>query len=131
MLQRLLILYVLIIVLASCIKDPPTITENTPPADSTTGNDTTTTNLPPVEIQTKVLVDHLTFPWELFWGPDNKIWFTERGGRISKADPETGAVTSLITISDVFSLSESGLLGMVMPHDITNNPYLFTAYNYK
>src|SRR5690606_20885222 len=30
---------------------------------------------------------HLDVPWEITWGPDNWIWFTEQSGSVSKVNP--------------------------------------------
>jgi glucose/arabinose dehydrogenase len=73
----------------------------------------------------------LQVPWELVWGPDNFIWMTERGGRISRVNPSTGAVTPLITLADVATSSEGGLLGMVLHPDFTTSPYVYVVYNYN
>jgi glucose/arabinose dehydrogenase len=32
----------------------------------------------------------LDTPWEITWGPDGWIWMTERYGRISRVNPESG-----------------------------------------
>jgi len=34
-------------------------------------------------IDIQVLSQNLSFPWEITWGPDQMIWMTERGGKIS------------------------------------------------
>jgi len=68
-----------------------------------------------VEIRDSVIVNNLNFPWEILWGPDNYIWMTERGGRISRVNPVTGVISPLLTISDVVSNGEGGLLAMVLP----------------
>src|SRR5260221_11416597 len=49
-------------------------------------------NAPPgsADIKDSVLVSGLNFPWEILWGPDNFIWMTERGGKISRVNPGTG-----------------------------------------
>ncbi|TGE09910.1 PQQ-dependent sugar dehydrogenase [Hymenobacter fodinae] len=73
----------------------------------------------------------LQVPWELVWGPDNFIWMTERGGRISRVNPSTGAVTPLITLSDVVTSSEGGLLGMALHPDFATSPYVYVVYNYN
>jgi glucose/arabinose dehydrogenase len=89
--------------------------------------------LPPgaVEIQTKVLADNLNFPWEILWGPDNKIWMTERGGKISRVDTATGTITQLLTVNEVSSQGEGGLLGMVLHPDFSTKPYVYLAYDYN
>src|SRR5215813_10571862 len=52
-----------------------------------------------VELKDSVIVSNLSFPWEILWGPDDYIWMTERGGRVSRVNPATGVVTPLLTIT--------------------------------
>src|SRR5215831_15169321 len=84
-----------------------------------------------VEIKDSVIVSNLNFPWEILWGPDNYIWMTERGGRVSRVNPATGTVTPLLTISDVVSVGEGGLLGMVLHPNFAATPQVFLVYDYN
>lgn len=77
-----------------------------------------------------ILTNKLSRPWEIVWGPDNFIWMTERGGKISRVDPANGAVTPLLTISDVTAQGEGGLLGLVLHPEFSKTPHVFVAYNY-
>jgi glucose/arabinose dehydrogenase len=83
------------------------------------------------EIDTRILTQQLTFPWEILWGPDNMLWITERGGKISRVNPVSGQVSPLLTIPDVQSQGEGGLLGMVLHPDFAASPEVFVAYNYS
>jgi aldose sugar dehydrogenase len=83
-----------------------------------------------VGVETRIAAKGLDHPWELVWGPDNWIWFTERDGNIGRLNPETGEVVRLLTISDVLQVQESGLLGMVLHPDFPNTPYLYVSYTY-
>jgi glucose/arabinose dehydrogenase len=94
------------------------------------GSSKSDNNQTEVTLTDKVLTPNLNYPWEILWGPDNKLWITERGGKISRVDPATGTVTSLFTISEVVSQGEGGLLGMVLHPDFTTTPEVFVAYNY-
>lgn len=85
----------------------------------------------PVEITSRILTDNLVLPWELVWGPDNQIWMTEKGGRISRVNPGTGTRTTLLTIPDVVSNGEGGLLGMAIHPSFYEFPYVYTGYNYN
>jgi aldose sugar dehydrogenase len=85
----------------------------------------------PADIKDSVLISGLNFPWEILWGPDNFIWMTERGGKISRINPETGDVIPVITISEVVSNGEGGLLGMVLHPDFSTNPQVFVVYDYN
>ena len=78
----------------------------------------------------RTVAQQLNFPWEILWGPDNYIWMTERGGRISRIEPKTGAVQSLLTINDVKTDGEGGLLGMTLHPNFPQQPYLYVVYNY-
>lgn len=80
----------------------------------------------------EVVVDNLDTPWEILWGPDDYIWITERGGTISRIDPDTYAVDELLTINEVYEESESGLLGMALHPDFTNpsTAFVYLVYTY-
>src|SRR5689334_17702986 len=90
-------------------------------------------NEPPgaVDIRDSIVAQNLNYPWEILWGPDNMIWMTERGGKVSRFNPVTGAVTPLITIPDVVSNNEGGLLGMVLHPDFNTTPQVFVVYDYN
>ncbi len=81
-------------------------------------------------VDTNTIVSNIDTPWEILWGPDDHIWITERYGKVSRLNPENGEQTELIRISQVYEQGESGLLGMVLHPDFTDNPYVFLAYNY-
>lgn len=82
------------------------------------------------EIDTTTLVSGLDTPWEMLWGPDDHIWFTERYGRVSRLNPETREVTELAFIEEVHEQGESGLLGLALHPDFPNQPEVFLVYNY-
>lgn len=87
-------------------------------------------NSSPAELKDTVLVSNLSYPWEIAWGPDNHIWMTERGGKISRVNPATGVVTPLLTISEVKTNGEGGLLGLVLHPNFNSTPQIFVAYDY-
>ncbi|MBL7788117.1 MAG: PQQ-dependent sugar dehydrogenase [Chitinophagales bacterium] len=81
-------------------------------------------------VQVTVLATNQDVPWEILWGPDNWLWMTERGGTISRMNPDTGEKIPLFTIPDCYEQQESGLLGMVLHPDFVNQPYVYLVYNY-
>ena len=85
----------------------------------------------PGNLTTQTLTDHLNFPWEILWGPDNFIWMTEREGRISRVNPQTGQVIPVFQIPDVVSTTDfNGTQGMVLHPDFASTPHVFVIYNY-
>jgi glucose/arabinose dehydrogenase len=88
------------------------------------------TPVEPATIKDSIIVSNLNFPWEICWGPDDHIWMTERGGKISRVNPNTGAVIPVITINEVQANGEGGLLGMVLHPNFNTTPQVFVVYNY-
>lgn len=83
----------------------------------------------PVTLAVETLVSGLDTPWDLAWGPDGRIWVTERGGRISRVDPSTGEVTAAGQV-EVVERGESGLMGMAFDPDFGRRPYVYVAHSY-
>ncbi|QQS29276.1 MAG: PQQ-dependent sugar dehydrogenase [Sphingobacteriales bacterium] len=92
---------------------------------------TSTLTLDSTVLEITTVATGLHVPWEILWGPDDWLWVTERNGRINRIDPETGTKQLLVTISDCYEYSESGLLGMALHPEFTDNPYVYVAYNYN
>jgi glucose/arabinose dehydrogenase len=81
------------------------------------------------EFEEREVIGNLDTVWELFWGDDDHLWITERYGRISRVNPETGDIQHLITIDDVFEDGERGLMGL-FKYTIDGKEYAYTVYTY-
>ena len=81
-------------------------------------------------IDTTSVITGLDTPWEVLWGPDNHLWITERYGRISRLNPDTGGLIPVYTIPEVDEYGEGGLLGMALHPDFQTEPYVYLVYNY-
>ena len=81
-------------------------------------------------IDTTTIVSGIETPWEILWGPDNYIWFTERPGRVNRVNPATGEKQLIYAIPDVFEYGEAGLLGMALHPDFETTPRVYLVYNY-
>lgn len=84
----------------------------------------------------RVLATGLEGPWEMTWAPDDMLWVTERvGGRIDRIDPESGEVSTLVTLDGVLSDQQhQGLLGMALHPDLlaggsSNYVYVYHTYD--
>src|SRR3954454_10060191 len=83
----------------------------------------------------RVIVPGLAGPWELTWGPDNMLWFTERTGkRVTRINPAGGDRSVAVTIDEVSAPGgQDGLLGMALDPNLlkgTGNDYVYVAYTY-
>ena len=82
-----------------------------------------------------VVVSGLAGPWEVTWGPDGKLWVTERRGkRVTRIDPSNGERTVAVTIDEVSAPGgQDGLLGMALHPDLLKGKgtdYVYVAYTY-
>ncbi len=75
-------------------------------------------------------------PWEITWGPDDRLWVTERTGRrVIRVNPADGAVSPAVLIDEVYPGSSwhEGLLGMALHPDLLKGrgrDYVYVAYTY-
>ncbi len=76
------------------------------------------------------LATRLDTPWDLVWGPDGWIWFTEREGRISRVHPEDGRVRVVARVPSV-ERGESGLMGMEFHPDFAEHPWVYLVQSYS
>jgi glucose/arabinose dehydrogenase len=85
---------------------------------------------PNAELETDVVASGLDTVWELAWGPDGFIWVTERGGRISRLEPQSGALTVVgqVVVSEI---GEGGLMGLTFHPDFATQPWVYVTHTYS
>lgn len=89
-------------------------------------------NIGTTTVGVQTLISNLDIPWEIIYGPDDKIWTTERKGIVSRIDPATGAKDEILDLTgQVYQTAESGMLGMALHPDFANTPEVFLAYTYN
>lgn len=128
--RALLLVLLLVGVLAAVVALRPDGTSPPPPAQESGRSDPTRLTLGltrPLRVET--LVEGLDTPWDLAWGPDQRIWVSERGGRISRVDPSTGSL-QLAGELEVLEISESGLMGLAFHPDFEAEPWVYAAHTY-
>lgn len=103
-----------------------------PPETSRGGTEAPSTRTTFVELGLEVtnLATGLDTPWDLVWGPDGWIWFTEREGRISRVHPEDGRVRLVARVPSV-ERGESGLMGMEFHPDFAEHPWVYVMQSYS
>ena len=77
----------------------------------------------------------LQSPWELTWGPDDRLWVTERVGKqVVRVNPADGSKTVAVSIPEVVQThGQDGLMGMALHPGLlrgTGNDYVYVAYTY-
>jgi aldose sugar dehydrogenase len=81
-----------------------------------------------------VLATGLNNPWEITYGPDNKLWVTEsKGYKVKRIDPVTGVKEELLDLSLLIPSGnpQGGMMGLAIhPEFLTGKPYFYLAYVY-
>ena len=127
MIKKLILAIVVIVSYTSNAQGPMTPL----PSSVTSGSDWTTTNLTADQA--------LDFPWEITYGPDDKLWITERvGEKIVRISTTGGTIETLIDLSaKIENAKQGGLMGMAIHPDLYNDPststnnYVYVAYTYN
>ncbi|MEU6577475.1 glucose/sorbosone family PQQ-dependent dehydrogenase [Streptomyces sp. NPDC046805] len=88
--------------------------------------------------QTKVVASGLADPFEITYGPDGKLWVTEKSGlKLVRVDPKTGMKSTALDLSGkAFHTKDGqdGVLGFTLHPDFgkgKGSDYVYLAYNYK
>ncbi len=81
-------------------------------------------------IDVNTVAENLMVPWDVIYGPDDHLWITEKRGVISRINPEDGSKTVLLELEDCEENVESGLLGMALHPDFSDNPFVYIVYSF-
>lgn len=73
----------------------------------------------------ETIIEGLDTVWELAWGPNEKLYMTERRGNLLVWD---GEKTSEIADLPVVEQGESGLMGMALDPEFGENQLIYTCY---
>ncbi|HRO44130.1 MAG TPA: PQQ-dependent sugar dehydrogenase [Flavipsychrobacter sp.] len=83
------------------------------------------------QMTTRVVRDSLFIPWELVYGPDDHIWFTQKNGYICRLEPVSGKIDTLYHETNTVVNNEGGMLGMALHPSFATAPYVYVAYQYN
>ena len=81
-------------------------------------------------VKVETVVDNLSIPWSIDWGPDGTIFFTERTGnlRVIQAD---GVLQEKPLLSLDVGGVEGGMLGIAIDPNYSENGYIYLYYTYN
>ncbi|MGV3557251.1 PQQ-dependent sugar dehydrogenase [Larkinella arboricola] len=80
-------------------------------------------------LEVKTVATNLNGVWDMVWGPDNWIWFTEQDGKVRRLNPETGQILDLLQIPDYYR-KRLGLMSMALHPDWKTSPQVFINYSH-
>ena len=77
----------------------------------------------PERFSMRVVATGLANPWQMRWGPDGRLWVTERSGkRVVRVNPADGSRTVALTIADAVQRhAQDGVLGLALHPNLLKN----------
>lgn len=81
-----------------------------------------------VDVQT--VIGDLDTVWDMIWAPDGSMWFSERGGRISRLDITERTRTVVGEVPNVLESGEAGLMGIALHPGFPEVPMVYAAHSY-
>ena len=101
---------------------PAAPSPNTPPGDVFTTTDG-------VRFVVEPVVTNLEIPWSIAFAPDGRLFVTERPGRVRIIDV-TGRTSELaLSMDDVYSEGEAGLLGLALDPQFAQTRFVYLYYS--
>lgn len=86
-------------------------------------------NVPEFRVET--VATNLEVVWSIVFAPDNRIFLTERPGRVRVIENGKLRVEPFFIVPDIEPSGESGLMGMTLHPQFTENHFVYLAYAYQ
>ena len=101
---------------------PPAPSPTTPPGDVFTTSDG-------VRFAVEPVVTNLDIPWSMAFAPDGRLFVTERAGRVRIIDLATRGSELALTLDDVYTVGEAGLLGVALDPQFAQTRFVYLYYS--
>jgi glucose/arabinose dehydrogenase len=101
---------------------PPAPAPTTPPGDVFTTSDG-------VRFAVEPVVTNLDIPWSMAFAPDGRLFVTERAGRVRIIDLATRGSELALTLDDVYTVGEAGLLGVALDPQFAQTRFVYLYYS--
>lgn len=83
-----------------------------------------------VSFKVEKVAGGLDVPWSIVWAPDGRMIFTERPGRVRVMEKGTLNPKPLLTLTDVESTGEAGLMSVALHPQFSSNHFVYLSYAY-
>ena len=82
-----------------------------------------------VRFTVDTVASSLQIPWSMAFAPDGRLFVTERPGRVRILDLATRSSELALTLDDVFTQSEAGLLGLALDPGFAQTRLVYLYYS--
>jgi aldose sugar dehydrogenase len=79
----------------------------------------------------ETVIPNLEVVWSIVWGPDGRMLFTERPGRVRVYENGKLRPEPLFVVPDVEPRGESGLMSIALHPQFASNHFLYLSYAYN
>ncbi|HLM62380.1 MAG TPA: PQQ-dependent sugar dehydrogenase, partial [Pyrinomonadaceae bacterium] len=83
------------------------------------------------KLRVETVATNLEIVWSIVFAPDGRMFFTERPGRVRVFENGKLRVAPFFVVPDVELFGESGLMGMTLHPNFSENRFLYLAYAYQ
>lgn len=83
------------------------------------------------KFRVETVATNLEVVWSIVFAADGRMFFTERPGRVRVVEHGKLRAASFFTVPDVELSGESGLMGMVLHPNFSENHFVYLAYAYQ
>ena len=104
--------------------ETPAPTTPTPPAPTAPPSEVFTT-ADGIRFTVETVVTNLEIPWSMAFAPDGRLFITERPGRVRILDITARSSELALTLDDVYTQSEAGLLGLALDPQFSQNRLVY------
>lgn len=118
----------------SAFSPPPTSVVYSPPSGSASPGYSMPFNAEYQLLKTYTVervITGLEVPWSLVFTSENRWLVTERLGKVTAIIDGVAQAKPLLTLSDISSESEEGLMGMALDPEYAKNSFVYLSYAYK
>jgi len=109
--------------------DPEATTPGTTTPTPTAPSGEVFTTADGVRFTVQAVATNLQVPWSMAFAPDGRLFVTERPGRVRILDLASGRSDLALTLDDVFTESEAGLLGLALDPDFAQTRLVYLYYS--
>jgi glucose/arabinose dehydrogenase len=122
-------LLVLIVAVETAGARACTPSSNTPPASPPAPSVEVFTTGDGVRFTAETVVTSLEIPWSMAFAPDGRLFVTERPGRVRVLDLASRSSEIALTLDDVYTEGEAGLLGLALDPEFSQNRLVYLYYS--
>lgn len=84
----------------------------------------------PESFTVTTVAENLKVPWGMEFGPEGKLYFTERPGNVKVLNPNTGNVRKLFERPNTLHWGEGGLMGIELHPAFPETPVIYLSQTY-